>query len=583
MTIQRVAIPVFRGKCRFHILKGRPWSPAEHLILQAVAKKPRTAAELASSAALPRRVIVEMLIRLMRVGWVEISPRAEGAIFQATAIGIERASGDELPAAQKTVKRWMSFFIDRVTGSHYRGREFQSYPKSKLEERTKGDNVIWLAANDLDREPNDFLSCLTGEDEQIVGVESINERLSELYALVTVRDGRVEGLPTRAPPRLAAAILENVSQATANSAAAVPAASNVSSAPDVGVEPKLINAVFSQDDLILGAEAHQKSFLQAIKRAKTRLIIHSTFISENSLKSALPALKEAAHRSVRIDVFWGQSEDNKNTAATMALLREVRAELETAGIDGLLKLHLFSTQSHSKLIVADDLSTGRFFAVVGSCNWLYTSFQSFDASVKVRDPVMVSEVLNVLAKLSRGREGYWLPITEELARLSLEVADQKPPTGARVKAALVLGSAHGYFVRMARDEAKKRIFVGSHRLSDVANRAVVIPAMAAVQTSKGAINGRIYYNTVSGGMSQNDARALAEEALKNAVKITPVHVPTLHAKVLAWDDDSLVITSLNWLSADSPPGQPLREVGIYFAATRAADRLIRTFDNAHLG
>lgn len=583
MTVQRVAIPVFRGKRRFHVLKGRPWSPAEHLILQGVANKPRTAADLSAAAALPRRVVVEMLIRLMRVGWVEISPRPDGAIFQATPAGKERATGDELPAAQKTLKRWMSFFIDRVTGSHYRGREFQSYPKSKLEERTKGESVIWLAANELDPEPKDFLSCLTGDDEQIVGIEPNNERLSELYALVTVRDGRVEGLPTRAPPRLTAAILKDIKKTTTAAEASAQENTNAGELQDLPQGPRIFDAVFSQDDLILGAEAHQKAFLQAIKRAKSRLIIHSTFISENSLRDALPALKEAAHRSVRIDVFWGQSEDNKKTAATMDLLRAVKAELESAGLDGLLKLHLFSTQSHSKLIVADDLSTGRFFGIVGSCNWLYTTFQSFDASVRVRDPAMVSELLNVLAKLSRGRECHWLPITEELARLSIEVAGQKAPTGTRVKASLVLGSDHGHFVRMARDEAKKRIFVGSHRLSDVANRAVVLPAMAAVENSKGALAGRIYYCTVSGGMTQTEARALAEEAMKKAVKITPVHIPTLHAKVLAWDDDSVVITSLNWLSADSPPNQPLREVGIYFTAKRAADVLIRTFDNAHLG
>ena len=582
MSIQRVAIPVFRGKRRFHVLKGRPWSPAEHLILQAVANKPRTAAELSLAASLPRRVIVEMLIRLMRVGWVEISPRPEGAIFQATSIGKVRAAGDELPAAQKTLKRWMSFFIDRVTGSHYRGREFQSYPKSKLEERTKGERVIWLNARPLDPEPKDFLTSLTGEDEQIVGIEPSNERLSELYALVTVRDGRVEGLPTRAPPHLTDVILKSAKSTATVADASVPAIPGADDEQNASPEPRIVDAVFSQDDLILGAEAHKTAFLHAIRRAKTRLIIHSTFISESALKAALPALKDAAHRSVRIDIFWGQSEDNKNTAATMSLLRQVNAELEAAGIDGLLKLHLFSTQSHSKLIVADDLSSGRFFAIVGSCNWLYTSFQSYDASVRVRDPVLVSEVLNVLAKLSRGREGYWLPIPKELARLSVEVADHKAPTGIRVKAALVLGADHGHFVRLARDEAKKRIFVGSHRLSDVANRAVVIPAMTAVESSNGSISGRIYYNMVSGGMTQADARALAEKALEKAVKIAPVHVPTLHAKILAWDDDSLVITSLNWLSADSPPNQPLREVGIYFTAKRSAEHLIRSFDNARL-
>src|SRR5712672_1891950 len=59
MTVIQVAIPVLRGKRRFHVEKGKRWSVVEHLMLDAVAKRPASAAELAQRSDLPRRVVVE--------------------------------------------------------------------------------------------------------------------------------------------------------------------------------------------------------------------------------------------------------------------------------------------------------------------------------------------------------------------------------------------------------------------------------------------------------------------------------------------------------------------------------------------
>ena len=54
-------------------------------------------------------------------------------------------------------------------------------------------------------------------------------------------------------------------------------------------------------------------------------------------------------------------------------------------------------------------------------------------------------------------------------------------------------------------------------------------------------------------------------------------VPRLHAKLLAWDDDALAITSQNWLSADPSDSAPLRELGLFINAPRVADHLITLF------
>ena len=48
--------------------KGRPWSVIEHVILEALAEKAWTTAELAVAGKLPRRIVIEACARLMRAG-----------------------------------------------------------------------------------------------------------------------------------------------------------------------------------------------------------------------------------------------------------------------------------------------------------------------------------------------------------------------------------------------------------------------------------------------------------------------------------------------------------------------------------
>jgi cardiolipin synthase A/B len=65
--------------------------------------------------------------------------------------------------------------------------------------------------------------------------------------------------------------------------------------------------------------------------------------------------------------------------------------------------------------------------------------------------------------------------------------------------------------------------------------------------------------------------------------IRPIHRPRLHAKVLGWDDDTLAVTSLNWLSADPADAALNREIGVLIEAPKIAENFIRRFDNARMG
>jgi cardiolipin synthase len=240
-----------------------------------------------------------------------------------------------------------------------------------------------------------------------------------------------------------------------------------------------------------------------------------------------------------------------------------------------LRVHPFSTRSHAKFIICDEGNPNRLAAVLGSCNWFYSNFTSFDASVRLRDPEIVSDLLFQVAELSCGVERHWTDITDEFARLAVNARQQPSPGGARAIGTLVTGPEHGRFVRQARDEAKSRIFVMSHRLGAASKAFILPPAQGAAAIRD--LDVKIYYGVVNPEM-RNEVSRLISSAEAAGVRLQHVHEPTIHAKILAWDDDNLLITSRNWLSADSAESNPFGEIGLYVQARSSARLVLDQFD-----
>ena len=110
------------------------------------------------------------------------------------------------------------------------------------------------------------------------------------------------------------------------------------------------------------------------------------------------------------------------------------------------------------------------------------------------------------------------------------------PGGAKL--ALVSADMHNQIVLRARDEVEDDVFICSHRISP-ASGPLVLSAMVAAASQKGRTV-KIFYGRTSGGMSSDDAASLVRDDLGTGVDVRQVFDPRLHAKFLAWDDDSLV-------------------------------------------
>lgn len=576
MNVINVAIPVVRGRMSLTVDKGRPWSVVEHIILEALTTKTWTAAELAAAGKLPRRIVMESCARLMRAGWAELLQDEQSVCFRATPRGKEVACHDELPNAMERRKRTASYVVDLVTNELFRGRAWVVHDEKALRSRAKTEPFVWIKALDeIDYEPNKLIDLLLDDDETFVHAEPSGP--AHRWAVATVKDGIVDGLPTGAP----LAALRHAVLAAAAKASSEPTTADATfsvSAPRTGISdtPEIHDISFEPSDLVLGAEAHRNTIKQAFACARTNVFVHSTFISEDHFLALLPEISGAILRGVGVHVLWGQNEDTDRVASTKVAIAKIRKNKAVTALGPLLVIHPFSTGSHAKLIVGDFGDDDKYVAVIGSCNWLASGFYSYEASVRLHDPSIVRNIAEYLARMSCLRRGVWSELATQLTSISQKLRAAKSSSPSNGYASVVIGAQHNHFVLRARDEAQHRALVLSHKLGPVSGPGILTPLMAAVRQRD--INARVFYGAIRKPMNSQAANRLAVDAADIGVALNAIHHPRVHAKVVAWDDDAIAISSLNWLSADATELDSLNEIGIEITAPGAAKAFFDNFE-----
>lgn len=566
-----VAFPVLKGVRRFVIEKGRRWSVIEHLLLDSVRISPRSASELAERSGLPRRVIVEAFIRLMRAGWVEIVAKQNVAKFQITPAGLTRVGEEQLPSATITETKWRGFAIEQVTGAVFRSRELDLRHENSLPSPTLSVPLVQI------KEPptftledvSDVFTALENEDELIVGVERGTDKLSRRYALFGVRDNSIQGLPSRASNLLRQEIINAASKYIKGTEKTVIRTQRKNASVMEDIETRRL-FLFETRDLIVGGSEHRKMFDELIDGAKERVVIHSTFINQKRIDEFLPRLISAAERGTRIDIMWGQDDAGSSPKESQIAALELRNRIEREGHSGQITIHGLSTNSHAKILLVD--SDAGWRAVIGSCNWLSSDFESIDASVRLRDPRIVGILTKKMSRLALGRPGLWNDLSVDLAVLGGRILNERPEKGSMVPMQLLFGSEHARLALTARDKAKSRIFVTSHRIGVSGEAMTVMPALSAVKDKY--LGAYFFYGKTTGKFE-----GLTEEDLSDRLGISGcasklISRTKLHAKVLGWDDDNIAVTSMNWLSADPSESNPSGEIGVLVHAKDVAKNFI---------
>lgn len=596
-----VKIPFCHGQHRFKIFKGQRWEAVDHLLLQEVVKAPRSALQLSDASGLPRRLIIEIMIPFMRVGWIQISQQGMSYAFQATDTGTAVSSNEELPVVKEPMFSFRQFIIDPITGGCYRvgGKQqsFQIYSQRRANELVseKKERLIELLFSKPHSDPelSDIFECVTETDEDIFGYEeyAFQRPYSHTvkYVIAAVdEENNISGVPTE----ISKLLCEQILKAANKKREQIQLLKDVTFSPSaskynikVATKTYPVHSLAPGEyELVLGASAHEDHLINSINNAHTRLVIHSTFINPTNLKKIYDALISAAKRSVQIDILWGQVEpelarQKKAYQTTISELQVLNDEIRKLGLAEIFIFHTDPTGSHAKIIIRDDAS-GSFFATVGSCNWLASGFNRFEGSVMLCQVNVVQEIMGIVSQLAKGLTKISNNLSRELAILSNHLKRQSrvsaTPTNTELsQVQIVLKGEHHAFLRKARDEAKDNIFVCSHRISHVSERPIIEPLKASVGQSKD-IQAKIFYGVTSGGMCREEVTKLAESIESLGISLEKIDHPTIHAKLLAWDSDNVILTSLNWLSA-SAVGEDYDEIGIYLKDENVAHVITNQF------
>lgn len=552
----RVAVPVIRARMKVIVNKGIHWNPADWILLWALNEKPSTASSLAVEINLPRRIVIEMIWKLMRFGWVEM---VDNENFRATDAGIRVL---HIPEGLPTLE-----WLDQTTvHAVIEPTERRAYPSSEVILRHENDlktlekkyeirklNYGSFVQPNIEQLGYAAQTCLRNPNEEFVRIISDRSKADLRYIIANVHDSECYGLPEDAPDLL----LDDVRKAAQKKHKGTLTLQRQLQPPTP--KPAIKDISIVDDDILLDGAIHQEKIREILRQSRHRVIIHSTFLSLNGFQSLQEDLRSAVRKGARIDILYGADKDDttrqKNFSAASNISQAITAD---PILKNGVKMHMASTKSHAKIVVADSGKPHEYVAIVGSCNWLSTPYKRVEASIVLRDNRIIAQIIKVLSEMSFAvaRLSRLIGDLQDIAR-SIE---HKSGSVGNASISMILGNHHGDLMRLARDEAQSSIWVGGDRFGQTGEVKTLIPMMAA---GKAGVKGRVMFSRSVTPLSKEDLSDLAFLAEESCVELSEVDEGVLHGKYLIWDDNDVVITSLNWSSAGTRRDNPWGEIGIH--------------------
>ncbi|MBN2990470.1 hypothetical protein JWR97_02390 [Pseudomonas cedrina subsp. fulgida] len=553
----KVAVPSIKNRSRIYYDKGRQWSELEHLILESLSHNDYTATELERISCVPKSIIIECLSRLMRAGWIEIKSSHPTIKFSATLTGKIAADRADLPNSVIRLNKNINFIIDEISGTTFKNHEIQFYDHNRIKNLS---NVVKLnkPTNPPPYDPEELASIFLHDDEKIVGIDGIISRPFSGYAVFTVINDKIENQPSSMPRELEISILaaaKHIKQSTDSYDAVDP----LYTAPKKNTQNSFsINE--ADFDVLLGAENHKNHLISILENSISRVFIHSTFIRSHCFEILLPQFRSASARGVKIFIYWGQEESNDST--TLKSIIEIRKILEIEKLNQSIYISSRSTGSHSKLIISDSGPEGTFATAVGSCNWLSSPFNSFEGTTLINDAAANIHITNIFIRLIT--QNHWGANTNELLRAASEMQPyiKADTSSQKSKITILTGSQHADMVLHVRDNVESELLITSNKLSAASKPTIIAPLTASIQNNP-SIKINLLYGMNSGGFTKQESRDLGNNLSIIGLSLSAVNRPGLHAKIIAWDYNNLIISSLNWLSTTEIHPDSLHEIGIY--------------------
>ncbi|MFH6605969.1 phospholipase D-like domain-containing protein [Acinetobacter baumannii] len=582
-----IAIPFGYGTHELKIQKNNQWNVLDLIILRRISENNISLESLIAESNINRQLIIQIILPFIEEGWIILIQENDQILLEATPYGRLMATRNKLESSSKSHWHNRDYIVNLITGEYiglHNSKSINLYNFLQINEFKKeitNFSHLDIAKNDnFVLDINKVNNAVIRDNEEIIIYKPPTSFLIEdiKYIIFNVRcyskSTKINITFKQRFDNDDSPDISNLFSELFFEKLSIFLSNNITSINNLSKKNELDNKSYrelipishlplekqreytyklpsSKISVILGGEEHKQIFKDMIENSTDFLIIHSTFFGMWNLNDTLPLIEKAASRMVKVILLWGKddfdSEDISNKEKEN--FKEIQETIYnlTNKYQGLIVLHDIQTGSHSKFILTNHNKLG-YTCILGSCNWFFTQFDRYEASVRISSNTFVKDFLNIASMIATGRSYISNGITKLLNELNNTIENEsKEPDENSVEIRLLLKDTHYEVLHLAQ-RAKTRLSILSDKASNVTDR-VIWKGLSLCQAKIYA-----FYSTPAGNLSNNDFKEMGLK-LKDINKNINFSMHNAqqrnHSKVLAWDKDHLVITSLNWLSSDA--------------------------------
>lgn len=599
-----LAVPLLSNDFKIKFTRKTEWTIIDYLFLKELSAHSMTIEEMSTKANLPKQLTLQILLPLCEMGWVCIVAQDNHFIFQLTASGKSTAESSkknhELPSIPHSYTKVREVHVDDFD-NYYDFYKFGITPINQsrlITIQDEQEQLVVLNARQSSIFPNydKIKQTVRTVNTEVNSVDDLNrfkiETRKYLLLEMIYNDSKKSKILDNKmyeilPNNLVRAIEETL-----------PTSINPTKQKNSTVREKLLEnmqftRVIEKDNVkfIYSGEQTQETFFDFIEKATDYLIIHSTFIGDWAIKKrdgdytdTFILLKQALAREVKVYILWGKTDDESDSSkdeAVKQLLLDFNEDCRADGMVNLIEFNNFvRTDSHAKFLITNYNDQGPC-VMLSSCNFLYAQFSRFEASIVIHDAIFAKKFLEIAANLACGTDPSNTVVRTKIRSISNSIADSEPiidmdkPSRDSLTITLVLKGEHYKYIDLASHNATKRIFITSDWINDIPQR----PIYDRLKVSK-APQKCLFYTKRSSYIEANIISSKSKELLEfnPPIKLRQSSNNN-HSKVLAWDNNDILITSLNWLSSDASLGQEdFHEIGLHVHGINVAKAFIGCFN-----
>lgn len=636
----KLDVPFFYGKNKFTITRKSEWSVLDLLFLRRIADSSVSLEILEQYSNLKRQIVIQIVLPFVSNNWVEIIPIENTYVFTITKLGKYISEFDTIPQFSEKYYRTRDYVFDPIGNRYYgllKNNPLRVESFLRIQELIEDGikiKFLNLPFKSCFPDTEAVKKCVTYSGEHIEDLEftsgnitlnetryilldtifdkkckkiEFNEDYSNIFTLELLNEVKlkfsiladqvINDLEFNKEKTITSGSESNINQFVLNSK-----------------EPLLKFYKTSAENIrtIYGGDDHKIIFLDLIRNSSKYLVIHSTFISERSLynKKLLEwteigfELKNALKRGVEVTILFGKDKpdaddldvDDSSQIKLVKSLDEIyRIEKlldrfnEECTLENITPLQLNDhkkTGSHSKFIITHHNEWGPSL-LLGSCNFFYSNFDRFEASVIIKNNQIVHDFLRISSILCSAKDFHSNDLYNYFSDLAKDVLlfNQRESNDTEfANLAIVYKNQHYSLVEKAKVNAKKLILITSDKLSNVSRK----PIFDSIKNNHNAKK-IVFFSEKSENFTHNDELKLRELLKQPEYKIDiQLHTPNInprkksHSKVLVWDDNDIVISSLNWLSSNasvSNATDPYHEIGIYIHSKDIGENFRKAFQD----